>query len=224
MLVTRQCDTGRNTWSSRKFEDVFHNAASPRMSNFESLSTQPDWREQYSNFPLPGENGLLQPSFEQVPSPEVSDGNRNEQQQTGARPPLEHRHTLGPLQQESQPLPVVERPHSATGDCGQAVTSTRDDSLASTETTALSLDTLGSNQLSSVSSAPTHQLQQGSLAINDVGDINVDIKDEEDDEELDDDEMLDAEEGSVPQTAAERRAERRKMKRFRYGTIETSYL
>jgi hypothetical protein len=221
MLVTRQFDTGRNTWSSRKLEDVFHSAASPRMSNFESLSTQPDWREQYSPFPLPGENGLLQPSFEQPASPEVSEDSRS-QQQTGARPPLGHRHSLGPLRQDPQPAPIIERPDSAPGDCGhQLNNTTRDDSLVSTESTALSLESLGSNPLSSVSSAPA---QQGALVNNEGGDIQVEIKDEEDDDELDDDEMLDAEEGAVPQTAAERRAERRKMKRFRYGVLESYIL
>lgn len=48
------------------------------------------------------------------------------------------------------------------------------------------------------------------------GDALLDPKEEDDDDE-DDDEMLDAEDGAsgTPQTAAERRAERRKMKRFR---------
>lgn len=211
MLVTRQCDTGRNTWSSTKLEAIY-NAASSRMSNFELLPTQPDWREQYSAFPLPGENSLLQPSFEQSTS--LSDNSEN-QQRSSTRPTLEHRHSLGPLRQDPQPAPAAERPDSAPpGDCGhQSSKNTRDDSLVSTESTALSLESLGSNPLSSASSAPA---QQGTVANNEEGDIQAEIKDELDDDELEDDEMLDAEEGSVPQTAAERRAERRKMKRFRY--------
>jgi hypothetical protein len=49
------------------------------------------------------------------------------------------------------------------------------------------------------------------------------VKEEDDEEDDDDDEMIDAEErvggadGRPPQTDAERRAERRKMKRFRYA-------
>lgn len=212
MLVTRQCDTGRNTWSSSKLEGIYHSSASPRMSNFEPLSTQPDWREQYSPFPLTGENVLLQPSFEQSATSNVAD-NSQAQQQTRARPPLEHRHSLGPLRQEPQPTPIIERPDSAPGDCGnQANNNTRDDSLVSTESTALSL---GSNPLSSASSAP---VQQGTIANNEGESTNVELK-EEDDEDDDDDDMLDIEEGSVPQTAAERRAERRKMKRFRYNHL-----
>jgi hypothetical protein len=181
------------------------------MSNFEPLSTQPDWREQYSPFPLPGENGLLQPSFGESAISNASDSQA--QQQNRARPPLEHRHSLGPLRQEPQPAPIIERPDSAPGDCGnQANNPTRDDSLVSTESTALSLGSLGSNPLSSSSSAP---VQQGALANNEGENINIDFKDEEDEDD-DDDDMLDVEEGSAPQTAAERRAERRKMKRFRY--------
>jgi hypothetical protein len=221
MLVTRQCDTGRNTWSSSKLEAIYHNSASPRMSNFEPLPTQPDWREQYSAFPLPGENGLLQPSFEQGTTSNVSESNQN-QQQSSTRPALEHRHSLGPLRQEaSQPASAIDRPDSAPGDCGHQANPIRDDSLVSTESTALSLASLGSNPLSSASSAPA---QQGTLANNEGGGGGPqgEIKDEEDDDE-DDDEMLDAEEGAPPQTAAERRAERRKMKRFRYGTLPEAH-
>ena len=141
----------------------------------------------------------------------VSDNNQA-QQQNRSRPPLEHRHSLGPLRQEPQPAPVIERPDSAPGDCGNQVSNpTRDDSLVSTESTALSLGSLGSNPLSSASSAPA---QQGTLANNEGDNVSVELKEEEDEED-DDDDMLDVEEGSAPQTAAERRAERRKMKRFR---------
>jgi hypothetical protein len=213
MLVTRACDPGRNTWSSSKLEAIYQNAASPRMSNFEPLTTQPDWREQYSGFSLPGDNGLLQPPFEQATSSNVAD-NTQDQHQSGARQQLDHRHSLGPLQQDGQPPAIIERPDSAPGDCSHPVNnSTRDDSLVSPESTALSLGSLGSNPLSSASSAPT---QQGTLANNDGGNNEGDVKDE-DDELEDDDEMLEPEpeEGAAPQTAAERRAERRKMKRFR---------
>jgi hypothetical protein len=218
MLVTRQCDTGRNTWSSSKLEAIYQNLASPRMSNFEPLPTQSDWREQYSAFPLPGENGLLQPSFDQGTTSNISESNQN-QQQCSTRPPLEHRHSLGPLLQEApQSAPPIERPDSATVDCGHQANPIRDDSFVSTESTAFSLASLGSNPLSSASSVPA---QQGTLANNEEGSSGGpqgEIKDEEDDDE-DDDEMSDAEEGAPPQTAAERRAERRKMKRFRYAPL-----
>ncbi|KAE8444416.1 hypothetical protein EG329_000616 [Mollisiaceae sp. DMI_Dod_QoI] len=192
------------------------------MSNFEPLTTQPDWREQYAAYPLSGDNGLLQPAFEQATSSNVPD-NTQDQQQSGARPALEHRHSLGPLRQEAQPTPNIERPDSAPGDIShQADHPARDDSLVSPESTALSLGSLGSNPLSSASSAPT---QQGTLANTEGGGVEGEIKDE-DDELEDDDDMIDpeVEEGAPPQTAAERRAERRKMKRFRLTHQQTRFL
>lgn len=181
------------------------------MSNFEPLPPQPDWREQYSTFPLPGENGLLQPSFDQTAASNSSENSQATPQNT-SRPPLEHRHSLGPLRPEGAPTPVIERPESAPGDNGQSTNPARNNSLVSTESTSLSLGSLVSNPLSSASSAPT---QQAALTNNDGVDAAGEVKDEDDDDD-DDDEMLDAEEGAPPQTAAERRAERRKMKRFRY--------
>ncbi|KAG4428865.1 hypothetical protein IFR05_015651 [Cadophora sp. M221] len=222
MLVTRPFDSGRNTWSSSKLEALYQNVASPRMSNFDPLPAQPDWREQFSTFPLPGDNGLLQPSFDQTSTSNIT--NNGQIQHSGSeRPALEHRHSLGPLRQETQPSPIIDRPDSAPGDCNHpANNQTRDDSLVSTESTALSLGSLGSNPLSSASSAP---VQQGTLANNESGGAEGDIKDE-DDELDDDDDMIDAEveEGGPPQTAAERRAERRKMKRFRLTHQQTRFL
>jgi hypothetical protein len=213
MLVTRACDPGRNSWTSSKLEAIYQNAASPRMSNFEPLSTQQDWRERYSGFPLSGDNGLPQRPFEQTTSSNVADNTR-EQHQSSSGPPLEHRHSLGPLRQDGQPAAIIDRPGSAPGDCSRQVNNTTDDdSLVSPESTAISLGSLGSNPLSSALSAPT---QQGTFANSDAGNNEGDVKDE-DDEFDDDDEMLEPEpeEGAAPQTAAERRAERRKMKRFR---------
>jgi hypothetical protein len=121
---------------------------------------------------------------------------------------LGHRRSLGPLRQNSdtQP-PVIERPDSAPGESGQR----RAGSLVSTESTAMSMV---SNPLSSASSAPQ---QHGTILNDEGGESQTEIKDEDEDDE-DEDDMLDMEEGGsgVPQTAAERRAERRKMKRFRY--------
>ena len=213
MLVTRASDPGRNYWSSSKLEAIYQNAASPRMSNFEPLSTQPDWQERYSGFSLSGDNGLLQAPFEQTTNSNVANNTR-EQDQSGSRPQLEHRHRLGPLRQEGQPAAIIDRPGSASGDGShQMNNTTHDDSLVSPESTAISLRSLGSNPLSSALSAPA---QQGTLANSDTGNNEGDVKDE-DDEFEEDDEMLEPEpeEGAALQTAAERRAERRKMKRFR---------
>lgn len=210
MLVTRQFDTGRNTWSSSKLGSA--NFASPRMANFEALPPQPDWREQYSSYQLPGENGIVHQNYEHSASSSTNNG----QPQPIARPTLEHRHTLGPLRPEGPPTPIIERRDSAPGDCGQpAANRIRDEPMVSPESAPLSL---GSNPLSSASSAPQQQQQVAGELANEDGGALLSPKDEEDDDVDDDDDMLDAEDGasSTPQTAAERRAERRKMKRFRY--------
>lgn len=214
MLVTRRCDIGRNTWSSSKLETIFPNAVSPRMSNFEPLPTQPNWRGQYSPFSLSGDGGLPQPSFEQASSPAVTGSNQN-QEHSSKRPHLKHRHSLGPLKQDHRPPPIIERPDSAPLDAyKQGNNSLHDNALVLIESKALSLGSIESNARNSAPIAP----QQEILADDNEGDALIEFKDEEDEEDYDD-EMLDTEEGGdggVPQTAAERRAERRKMKRFRY--------
>lgn len=181
------------------------------MSNFEALPTQPDWREQYSPYPLPGENGILQqPKYEQPASSDVTDNNQS-RQQSGAVPHLEHQHSLYSVQQNTQPPPLAAQLDAApTGD--QLNVATSDDSLASTKPRSHSVATLASNPLDAVS---TSTPQQGPLANDEGAECPSELKEEDD--ELEDDEMLDAEDATAPpRTAAERRAERRKMKRFRY--------
>ncbi len=205
MLVTRQCEIGRNTWSSSKLEAIYQSAASPRMSNFDPLPAQPEWREQYSTFPLPGESSLLPPSFGQ-PTSSNATNTAQEPSQTAARPQSEH--GLETSKPASQLPPPIERREAAAG--GQPNGSARDDSLVSTESTALSLR---SNPVSSTTSLST---QQGTVVNKEGPATEGEVKDDDEDIE-DDDEMLEVEpeEGAPPQTAAERRAERRKMKRFR---------
>lgn len=209
MLVTRQCEIGRNTWSSSKLEAIYKDVAPPRMSNFEPLPTQPDWREQYSPFTLPGDTGILQPSFEQSANSDALDNGQNQQQQNATQSHLEPRHNFDAIQRDVQPSALAEQLDVTSGNSGnQMSTSRRDDSLISTESRPPQpFGTLG-NPTSTGSSQP------GTSVNDDNG--HLELKEEED--ELDDDEMIDAEDGAMPpQTAAERRAERRKMKRFRYN-------
>jgi len=70
-------------------------------------------------------------------------------------------------------------------------------------------------------SSPPLAVKAESSGLQEENAAQAETKEEEEEEEDDDDEMLDAEErgeteGRPPQTEAERRAERRKMKRFRY--------
>lgn len=211
MLVTRQFDTGRNTWSSSKLGGLYSNLSTPRMSNFEPLPPQPDWREQCSPFPLPGENGLAQSSFENTTSSDSSDNNQSHQHPDRLSP--EHDRSLTSLKHDSPTSAIIERPNSTAVDCNQQIPNElRQDSLVSPESTALSLGFIVSNQQAS----PSEPAQRATPhEDNDM--LLVEPKEEDEELDDDDDDMLDSEEpsSSTPQTAAERRAERRKMKRFR---------
>lgn len=125
--------------------------------------------------------------------------------------PLGHRIDPLGLRPAKQPSPIPEHPEQA-GEYGpKAAESVPDESLVSGDTPGLSL---ASNPLSSVSSAGQGQEIPASHTGND-GEIP---KQEDEDEVVDDEEMVEGDGGeatSQPQTAAERTAQRRKMKRFR---------
>lgn len=211
MLVTRQCDTVRHNWSSSKLGSPYQNQTASRMSNLEPLTAQPDWRDSYSQY-LPSAETVLSAPFEQTISPHPVDAPITNQL-FAARPPLSHRHSLAQVEdrQESFSNPPTERPDSAP-----PVNGLRQDGFRLPEPANpadLSTNPKSSPTLeikAEVSGPPVENHGQG------------EVKEEEEEEEDDDDEMLDAEErvaggeGRPPQTEAERRAERRKMKRFRY--------
>lgn len=234
MLVTRQCETEQNHWSISKLETIFHKPSdSPRMSNnFETpLSTQSDWQGQYSFLP-PGDGSIFSNSYDHVGGPA---DNADSQAQPRSAPapsnpleidtvkaeesslssPLGHRRSLDPLglRQPKPPTPIQEHTE-VPGDqyVQKASESVHEESLVSTETPGLSM---GSNPLSSVSSAGQGPEIAPSQPSNDVQNA---VKDDEE-VLLDDEEMIEGDgEGdapSQPQTAAERTAQRRKMKRFR---------
>lgn len=129
--------------------------------------------------------------------------------------PLAHRRSLDPLglRHPKAPSPIQEQPEEQEEQYSQKpAESVHVESLASKETPGMSLS---SNLLSSVSSTGQTSDIPASRQDNDG---QTAIKDE-DDEVFDDDEMIEGEgEGDAPtrpQTAAERTAQRRKMKRFR---------
>lgn len=237
MLVTRQLETEQNPWSISKLETIFNKSSSiSRMSNnYEPpLSTQSDWQGQYSFLP-PGENSIFSQSYEHVTgSAEQADSHAQGQPRStltsnnpldienmksetspvnNSTSPLRHRRSLDPLglRQQKAPSPIQEQPEPQDEQYAQKPTeSIPEESLVSTETPGMSI---GSNPLSSISSAG-----QGSELPASHHDNESAIKDE-DDEILEDEEMLegdgDGDAPSQPQTAAERTAQRRKMKRFR---------
>lgn len=211
-------------------------------NNYEPpLSTQPDWQGQYS-FLAPGESSIFSPPYDHVTgSPEQAgsqartqshsrpshassnpvdiDNLKSEPSPLDTSSPIRHRRSLDPLglRQQRGPSPIQEQPEPQDEHYSQkASESIPEESLVSTETPGMSIE---SNPLSSISSTgqgvdmgAEHQDLEGQAGVKD-----------EDDEILDDEEMLEGEgegegEGDVPpqpQTAAERTAQRRKMKRFR---------
>ncbi|KAI1776310.1 hypothetical protein F4818DRAFT_376676 [Hypoxylon cercidicola] len=236
MLVTRHLDTEQNHWSS-KFETVFHKPTSPRMSSYDShLSTQPDWQGQYSFLP-PGESNIFAPPYDQVSGSsnnnDVASQQRpssahnstldstNQAAQNSLNSPMSHHRVLDPLglRQPKAESPVHEQPDVQGAGYAIKAESAHEESLASTDPQGLPL---GTNTIGSASSAGQGREATSGPAGNEEGVIGKD----EDDEVLDDDEMVEGEgeTATQPQTAAERTAARRKMKRFRLTHQQTRFL
>jgi len=193
------------------------------MSNtgFETpLSTGTDWQGTYSFLP-PGEPIFAQ-SYDHVSS-------SNDNSQTQAQPrsaggdgsleidvkneagsPLGHRRSVDPLGlRQKAPTPIQEQPEHPSSPYAPKAESVHDESLVSTDAPGLSL---GPHHLNSVSSG-----QPGDLGVPHAGEDQAVPKDGDEEDVVDDEEMIegDGDTTSQPQTAAERTAQRRKMKRFR---------
>ncbi|KAI5921376.1 hypothetical protein F4810DRAFT_348125 [Camillea tinctor] len=236
MLVTRQFDTEPSHWSS-KFETALHKPTSSRMSSYDSsLSTQPDWQGHYSFLP-PGENNIFAQPFEQV----TGAGNNNEVQsqqrsssarnnslgtpsqasQSTGNSPISHQRPLDPLglRQPKAETPTQEQSEIQGTAYAIKAEAANEEALGSVEASGISLE---SNPIGSVSSAGQGQDVISGASGNEEGGLTK----EEDDEILEDDEMMegDGETSTHPQTAAERTAARRKMKRFRLTHQQTRFL
>lgn len=205
-------------------------------SNFDApLSTQPEWQGQYSFLP-PGDNTFSQP-YEHVSNTNDNPNNSSAQPRTTATDanttdinvkceensgsPLCHQRSLDPLGLRKQPSPIREHQEPQNEPYPvKSAESIPDESLASTDTaTGVSM---GSNPLSSVSSAGPSQDGHPPQQVAGEGQEH-----KEDEEDIVDDEEMgdgDGEMPAQPQTAAERTAQRRKMKRFRLTHQQTRFL
>ncbi|KAI0021925.1 hypothetical protein F4780DRAFT_257053 [Xylariomycetidae sp. FL0641] len=237
MLVTRQFDTEQSHWSS-KFETALHKSTSSRMSSYEgSISTQPDWQGHYSFLP-PGDNNIFAQPFEQQVATSGNDNDgRSPQRPSSARnsnletpsqtnpsalnSPTSQQHALDPLglRQPKTESPAQEPSDIQSASFAIKEESIHEDSLASTDVAGLSAE---SHPMSSISS--TEQNQEIGAAAS--GTEEQMTGKEEDDEMLEDDELVEGEGDATaqPQTAAERTAARRKMKRFRLTHQQTRFL
>ena len=182
------------------------------MSNLEPITAQSDWRDTYSQDWQTTENlPALTSIYDQSVSTHSAAG-------TGSaplyqpRPSISHRHSLAQVESRQQPFSSsqIDRPLSASGVKGEN-----------------QITPGGQEQSYPGSGAATYQepprfeSKDSEPGADEERGIHHQQREEEDEHEEDDDEMLEPEErgpgeGRPPQTEAERRAERRKMKRFRY--------
>jgi hypothetical protein len=195
------------------------------MSNHYDSVSQSDWQGQYSFLP-PGDNNLFSQQYDHVASSTDNNTDSQAQPRSVAAPdssidiqpkqegsPIGHRIDPLGLRASKQQSPVPEQPENQGEQYAAKAEPTHEDSLVPTETPSVPLT---SNPLSSVSStgqgleAPTSQPTNEGQSV---------IKDEAEEDVLEDEEMVEGDaEGEAPaqpQTAAERTAQRRKMKRFR---------
>lgn len=243
MIVTRHPETEQNPWSiSNKLEAIYSKPTSPRMSNFDApLSTQSDWQNQshYSYLP-PGESTIFSQQYDHHASsgggneasadPNAAAAGAGQQQHrppggtahhagpeidaksgpspSSMRSPLRHHRSIDPLglRQPRQPSPIPEQPAlSGVSDPYRPKTEmSHDGSMVSATVQAVQpMPAQAAGHNDPMSSGRGHEETSG-------------VKEDEDDAG-DDEEMVegDAETMPQPQTAAERTAQRRKMKRFR---------
>ncbi|POS87363.1 hypothetical protein EPUL_000440, partial [Erysiphe pulchra] len=220
MLVARQCDIGRNPWFSSNLEALYSTESS-RMPDAELLPTRPDWRDQYS-LALSEEQS---PSVPRLPPFSFSNECLIMVEQDGSRSILEQQQTsLAKPSEISQIDPMVDRLQWNSGDVSSPCKSTdQSHSLLCQESASVSLGPIGLNPTSSTS-CDSGKVQN---SVN-IEEPELDVKNEEEelDDDDDDDDMIDVEleEGLLPKSEAERRAERRKMKRFRLTHQQTRFL
>ncbi|KAH7318518.1 hypothetical protein B0I35DRAFT_409400 [Stachybotrys elegans] len=238
MILTRH--TEQNHWPLSKFGSSPLKPTSLRMSNHyeNSISAQSGWQGQYQYLPQNEGTAFSQP-FEQTEQ-NIQEASQQPQSRSSAErddaqlevsiknensPQLPQHRSLDPLglRQNRRPSPIPEQEESqGDGAATKGVESTHEESVASTGTPSLSM---GTNPLSSVSSAaPTSD-----GISNPVEDAALALKDEDaedDDDDVMDDDLVDGdnENSGRPQTAAERAAARRKMKRFRLTHQQTRFL
>ncbi|KAJ2896405.1 hypothetical protein MKZ38_005589 [Zalerion maritima] len=245
MLVTRQFEPEHNHWSMNKLETIFRQKppTSPRMSSFDAtpLSTQPDWQGQYSYLP-PGDN-LFSQSYDQNNSSSNGNGgdhtsttgnnDASSQPRTTAidsttttevkteekdlKPTIDHRDPLGlrkqPSLHSSEPQQQSSQPQQEPYPQNPVEVGPKEESLNCSGAPPVGLGQVLEEGQGHDGEAP-------------AGQDDYAIKEDEDDM-MDEDDMGDSVDGdgsSQPQTAAERTAQRRKMKRFRLTHQQTRFL
>ncbi|CAI4210496.1 unnamed protein product [Parascedosporium putredinis] len=199
MLVSRHSDTEQSHWSFSKFETTYQKpTSSPRMSNhFDApLSTQSDWQGQYSYLP-PSENNIFSQPFE----------SSNDSSETSQARAAANGTTNGSVDMSQKDGPTVGLDHRRALDPLGLRSAKPPTPLLSTRTVISKINT-------GVDGQPARP-----------GSAEAAAQKDDDDDLVDDDDMGVAEgPDGQPQTAAERTAQRRKMKRFRLTHQQTRFL
>ncbi|KPM34905.1 hypothetical protein AK830_g11670 [Neonectria ditissima] len=223
MLVTRQCDTD-HSWPFNKYDPSRKPASPSRMSNPYStaLPAQSEWQGQ--NPYSPNDGHPFPQSLE--PNSNCQDGAQSrlatdsERNALGIHVKQEPRSSqihklpgMG-LRHDTHPSPLSNPPETQNGPHSLMIAgSVQDKPQGFMETRS---QPLGTNSLNPC-------LSQTSANHNGHGDRLSSAKSEEDDD-FDEEDMLDGEGDHSSQTAAERTAARRKMKRFRLTHQQTRFL
>ncbi|KAM0278647.1 hypothetical protein ACHAQH_005034 [Verticillium albo-atrum] len=233
MLVTRHLDTETSHWSFNKFETTSQkpSRSSSRMSNHldTPLSTQPDWQGQYSYLapessifsqPYEARNESADPS--QPRSTAGGPGQLDVSVKLDASSPEVQRRSPASLTPVlKQGSPSVEQPGQRQDETLTPTASgprAQEDTLSARETSVFAMASTQSRSAAQAGAqpgnSPAHVTEEETAMLK-----------EEDDDVFDDDDMDGDENPSgQPQTAAERTAQRRKMKRFRLTHQQTRFL
>lgn len=218
MLATRLQDTGIH-WRFKKTDATYRRPASPRMSDTyaTSLSTQPEWPSHYT-YPQHGETVTFSHSFERkndLPNLRVSSsaGDRSNSLDVQVKEeddsPLNQHQSRDrgkSPQNKAQSTGLIHRQgHHSVFDITRASGSFHAEPPATTNAAGESLE-------------PDQRCSSQGVELSSPEESFLGTKDEDDDV-MDDDDLFDGDGDQLhrPQTAAERTAARRKMKRFRYS-------
>ena len=208
MIVTRQPDSEHSHWSS-KYGTIY---TTPRMSNFASpLTTQPGWQGHYSFMP-PGETNIFAQPLEQA-----SQATNNNSNASAERRPASADNARGAEQPKTSPVVPIMNHSRSMDPLGLRAPKVESPTLEQSEPRepyGVKSESAMDGPLPSIVASPP---QESDAADNRNGNEDLTLGKDEDDDVLDDeDDMMEGEDGaSHPQTAAERTAARRKMKRFR---------
>ena len=210
MLVTRQPDSEHSHWSS-KYGTVY---TTPRMANFASpLTTQPGWQGHYSLLP-PGETNIFAPPLEQT-----SHATNSSSDASAERRPASADNIGGAEQSRTSPM-VPAMNHSRSMDplglrAPKVESPIQEQSEPRGEPYGVKSESVLEGPLPSIMASPS--LESDAVDNRNGNEDLTPGKDEDDDVLDEEDDMMEGEDGaSHPQTAAERTAARRKMKRFRF--------